>query len=146
MTVMIRAFALACLFCAMGCGTLPPFHARQADSAEAPRGLSSANQRPPGWLTAGAAPLPSAASPYLSLPEPDLFSAQPDPRLGVPRVEEERSAANHPVEELSAAVTPVSHAAPISPISPTSPIGPAAPATALPVAEPDWKPAGRRVP
>ena len=63
MRVMIRACALACLFCAMGCGTLPPFLTRRADPAEASRDLSTANQRPPAWLTAGAAPLPSAALP-----------------------------------------------------------------------------------
>jgi hypothetical protein len=143
MTVMIRACAFASLLCAMGCETLPPFHARQTESAEALRGLPSSSQRPPAWLTAGAAPLPATASPYQSLPEPDLFSAQSTPGLAVPRVEEERSVANHPVEELTPAVTPVSHAAPMSPISP---IGPAAPATNLPVAEPDWRPAGRRVP
>jgi hypothetical protein len=146
MTAISRACALASLFSAMGCGTIPPFLARQPDPGDASRGLPTANQRPPAWLTAGAAPPPSAASPPLSLPEPDLFSAQSTPGLGVPRVEEERSTANHIVEELVPAVTPVTHVAPISPISPTSPTGPASPAWTLPVAEPDWKPAGRRVP
>lgn len=145
MTAIRRACALASLFSAMGCGTMPPFHARQSDPGDASRGLPAANQRPPAWLTAGAAPMPSPSAP-LSLPEPDLFTAQPAPGLSVPRVEEERSKANHPVEEMVPSVTPVSRVAPISPISPISPTGPASPVWTLPVAEPDWKPAGRRVP
>ena len=99
------------------------------------------DHRPPAWLTAGAMPLPTKPA-LPTLPEPDLLSAQNEPQLSVPRVEEERSPANHSVAETIPEVTPVSAVLPVSPMSPivVPAVTPIAPAT--PIAEPNWKPAG----
>lgn len=142
MTAVRRALALCAggLFASLGlgCGMSSPFADRSASRLPP----APIDQRPPAWLTAGAMPLPT--SPALpSLPEPDLFSAQNEPHLGVPRVEEERSTTNHTIAEPLPAVTPVSAVSPIGPVGPISPIGPVgATSPTLPSVEPNWKPAG----
>ena len=135
MTAVRRAPALCAgglLLLGLGCGMSSP-HADRSATRLPP---APADHRPPGWLTAGAMPLPTTPA-LPSIPEPDLLTAQNHPDLSVPRVEEERSTANHTVAESLPAVTPVSAVAPIPPVGPVGPMNPAAP-----VVEPNWKPAG----
>ncbi len=119
----------------LGCGMSSPY----ADRSATRQPPAPTDQRPLAWLTAGATPLPTAPA-LPSSPEPDLFTAQIEPALSVPRVEEERSPANHSVAEPLPTVTPVSASAPLSPIGPIGPGGPLAPTP--PIVEPNWKPAG----
>jgi hypothetical protein len=145
MTAARRALALCAggLFVSMGLGCEMSSHLTDRESTRLPEQAL----RPPAWLNAGAMPMQSAPA-LPALPEPDLFSAQNESHLGVPRVEEERSAANHSVEGNLPAVTPVSAVSPMTPASPivvpaVTPLSPSSPSSpALPVAEANWKPAG----
>jgi hypothetical protein len=121
-----RALVAAGLIAAMGCGTISPYPDRASDPR---RAVAPTPTQTPGWLTAGSTAIPSttapAASTALSLPPPDNLAVQPAAGLSIPRVEEERSPANHPIAE---------------PLSPITPI--AAPAATPATVEPNWKPAG----
>jgi hypothetical protein len=138
MTLAGRACALVVLLSAIGCGSTYPERTASTRAAAA--------HHQPNWLASAAPPAPAAAiESAAALPPPAPLDAQDPPRIDVPRVEEERSPANYPVAAepvpLVPAVTPVSAVSPVGAGGPVSPIGPAPV-----IAEPDWKPAGRRTP
>jgi hypothetical protein len=128
-----RALFAGSLLAAIGCGTITPYPDRAVDPR---RAAPPTPAQPPGWLTKGATPLPTtttaAASAALSLPPPDNLTfehVQPASGLAAPRIEEERSAANHPVAEPMPPISPVAAPAVVPAVTPV-------------IDEPNWKPAG----
>ena len=89
-----------------GCATTTDWDdARRQDESRRPP--ASLNRQPPAWLQAGSVPAP-ANNLVAVTAFPEVDAAQLPAQRDVPRVEEMRSPANNPVEELVPSVQPAS--------------------------------------